>query len=383
MDFKAIYRFAFLLSLALASQAEPYGQHQHIDPFLTITDFAQVRHAVFSPDGKIVLTVSENQDIKLWDTATGQYIHGLFRPFTDDIRYAEFSPDGTRILFFGSESLVAWDIWRGNWLLFFEGHHAPISSAHYSPDGNYILSTGYDETIKIWDANNGELVKNIYRQFGLIDAVFGPDNTIVGVDGQYPWASVSSWDWYGHLLSTSFLKDSAWPVLTDEAHVIEPGTATAKTENTIACPGHSDPVVVPVVTPPVPVSPPWVPIVREALGQLSKAGNYFGNIANYHPFSSAQFILWVAERQNPTKEVFVKSDALIKAFSFSKDEQYVVIASIDGTASIYRTLDGEKLLQLHGHTASVNSAYFSDDGRWLITASDDKTVRFWDVSSVK
>ena len=37
---------------------------------------------------------------------------------------------------------------------------------------------------------------------------------------------------------------------------------------------------------------------------------------------------------------------------------------------------------LRGHTGSVWSVAISGDGTWLATASEDETVRIWDVMSM-
>ncbi len=41
--------------------------------------------------------------------------------------------------------------------------------------------------------------------------------------------------------------------------------------------------------------------------------------------------------------------------------------------------DQPSLLTLGGHTLGVNSASFSRKGRFILTASDDKTARVWDL----
>jgi WD40 repeat protein/Tfp pilus assembly protein PilF/predicted Ser/Thr protein kinase len=40
-----------------------------------------------------------------------------------------------------------------------------------------------------------------------------------------------------------------------------------------------------------------------------------------------------------------------------------------------------KLLQVWTHTARINAAQFSADGRWAVTASDDRTARLWDAAT--
>jgi len=40
------------------------------------------------------------------------------------------------------------------------------------------------------------------------------------------------------------------------------------------------------------------------------------------------------------------------------------------------------VLDAGGHTSSVTGAVFTPDGRQLITVSEDKTIRVWDVNSL-
>jgi WD40 repeat protein len=47
------------------------------------------------------------------------------------------------------------------------------------------------------------------------------------------------------------------------------------------------------------------------------------------------------------------------------------------------TVDGTLLKKLEGHTAAVRACAFSHDGSRLATASQDKTVRVWDVETGK
>ncbi len=64
-----------------------------------------VGHALFSPDGKRILTASE-RTAKIWDVETGALIHTL-QGHTQAIQSASFSPDGSSILT-GSEDNTGW-----------------------------------------------------------------------------------------------------------------------------------------------------------------------------------------------------------------------------------------------------------------------------------
>src|SRR6185369_2798800 len=72
---------------------------------------------------------------------------------------------------------------------------------------------------------------------------------------------------------------------------------------------------------------------------------------------------------------------------FSRDGSSLAAAHQDGTISLWRDResfqDGEELQPaiLRGHTGSVRGIGFSPDGRRLISASTDRTLKLWDVSS--
>jgi WD40 repeat protein len=58
---------------------------------------ASVGHAAFSPDGKQVLTASEDHTARVWNAANGQLLAKL-EGHTDRVVHAEFSPDGHRVV---------------------------------------------------------------------------------------------------------------------------------------------------------------------------------------------------------------------------------------------------------------------------------------------
>ena len=70
--------------------------------------------AAFSPDGKRIVTASEDKTARLWDAETGKPIGEPLTGHTDAVMSAAFSPDGKRIVT-ASEDKTArlWDAETG------------------------------------------------------------------------------------------------------------------------------------------------------------------------------------------------------------------------------------------------------------------------------
>ncbi|WP_053066163.1 CHAT domain-containing protein [Archangium gephyra] len=74
-------------------------------------------------------------------------------------------------------------------------------------------------------------------------------------------------------------------------------------------------------------------------------------------------------------------DGVVDA-SFSPDGQWVVTASHDKTARVWRADGKGAPVVLRGHTEALVSAAFSPDGKQVVTASHDKTARVWRVDGM-
>ncbi len=126
---------------------------------------AQLGHALviysvaFSPDGRHVLTGSEDNIARLWDVETGKEVR-RFEGHGGGIISVAFSPDGRYVLT-GSWDGTArlWDRDTGKEVRKFEGHATTIWSVAFSPDGRYVLTGSRDKTARLWDRDTGKEVK--------------------------------------------------------------------------------------------------------------------------------------------------------------------------------------------------------------------------------
>lgn len=74
-------------------------------------------------------------------------------------------------------------------------------------------------------------------------------------------------------------------------------------------------------------------------------------------------------------------DAAINAVSFSPDGSLLATASDDRTVMFWDANSGEPRLTIDGHQGWVNDVAFSPDGATAATASDDKNIKVWNVDT--
>ena len=87
----------------------------------------------FSPDGKRIVTGSQDRTVKVWDAATGQELLSL-KGHTSCVTSVAFSPDGKRIVSGSQDKTVkVWDAATGQEILSLKGHTGQVTSVAFSP----------------------------------------------------------------------------------------------------------------------------------------------------------------------------------------------------------------------------------------------------------
>ena len=135
--------------------------------------------AHFSPDGLQIVTASYYGTVRIWDSKTGQQVGKPLR-HTNTVRSAEFSPDGLRVITVNGGHAQIWAVKTGQQIgPLFREQDREILSAHYSPDGKWVITTDDNENFgaRIWDAQTAQQVGNpLSLSNKVISACFSPDS---------------------------------------------------------------------------------------------------------------------------------------------------------------------------------------------------------------
>jgi WD40 repeat protein len=325
-----------------------------------------VTFAAFSPNGMLVMTASEDTTARLWDTTTSKEITPL-KGHEGPVTSAAFSPDGKRVVTVSEDKTVRlWDVATGKETTMLRGHEGPVTSAAFSPDGKRVVTASKDKTARLWDTATAKEIAVLRGHDGTIwSAAFSPDGKLV---------VTASLDKTARLWDTATAKEIA--VLRGHDGTIWSAAFSPDGKLVVtACLDNTARL--------------WDVVAGKDVAVL-RAHESGVNSAAFSPDGK---LVVTASRDNtarlwdPTsgKEiaVFRGHQESVRAAVFSPDGKTLVTASEDNTVRLWDATSSKEMTVLKGHTGSVNTAAFSPDGKSVVTASDDKTARLWEASTGK
>jgi len=372
-------------------------------PFIELKGHAAwVNFAVYTPDGKKIITASMDDTVRLWNAETGEELKkmevrdGLLRAsaFTPDRKRmvatgrvarmlafelgeelqviqiaripddAYISPDGSKIastVWSPEDKLYGqlWDAETGR-----ESHRLAVPGISvyqgaFSPDGKKIVMRLADNTAVIWDTESGNALHILRGHTNTISTIdFSPDGTkiITGNSGRI------ADKYYSH--GVNFFR--IWDVESGkELHkftVLQGGSGSAE------------------------FSPDGKKLVTTS-GSTAQGRGSFARITDTR--------IWDTESGKELQKLTGAEGFIV----FSPDGKKIVTGGEGHTAVVWDAESGKELQRLQGNPDSrasvgnyfislmsydpkVSSITFSPDGKRVVTASNDGSVRVWDISAI-
>lgn len=371
-----------------------------------------INDVAFSPDGRLLATVSQDTDIKLWDIATGQAI-GTLTLHAQPINAVAFSPDG-RILATGGDDgfIILWNVETQQLITPLNGQDGAVNDLVFHPNGEHLLAGYANSAMRLWDIANRRSDQRLVGHDGSINAV------TVNSDGSR-FASAGSDGriivWNGAAGSSRFsiepfsgpdslpIAINALTFSPDDGRLLAAnnnGTATVWDANDASLifriTAHATQLEDVVYNPDGSLfatagrdgtAKVWNAETGQALYTLS---GHTGSVTavTFHP-TEPQIVtasddstarLWNSTTGlSPT--ILSGHTAAILSIAFSADGRFLASAGADETARIWNTEDGSQVNIFADHNNVVNDVAFHPDGSLLATVSDDQNARLWDIAS--
>jgi WD40 repeat protein len=310
-------------------------------------------------------------------------LHQTFSAHSEHLWSVMFSPQGETLASAGVDGSVK--IWqRDDGKVIRElKHPMGITFLAYSPDGNYLATASYDAQVRLWRVSDGLLTKTFSGHANTVWSVaFSPDgNTLAssGEDKTIRLWNVNQGDLRKTLEGHSL---NVWSVaFSPDGNRLASGSfdetikiwnvKTGELESTIS--GHSEAVLEVAFSPD---------------GQILASGSDDKTVK-----------LWHTQDGSLIRTLTGGSECVF-AVAFSPDGRQLLSGSRDrsaigeirqhvfgesekskgATVRLWNVEDGKLMQTFAQHTNDVHSVAFSPDGKWLASAGEDKRVCLWRLS---
>lgn len=323
-----------------------------------------VNQALFAPDSRHVITVSDDRTARLWDPVSRQPSTPILQ-HGNAVRRACFNQTSDRVIT-GSDDGNAriWDTQTGRTVTVQLRHKSFVTDVSFAPDGKYVISGSDDGTARVWDAVTGLPVGPMLVHNGTVmRTVFSPDGKS-GLTGDLA-GRARLWK-RGHLqpsrefhrhrpeARTTFQsRDGKYQVTVDNHHLLQARNVQTGERLGLA-------IQVPGAVQTVAFSPD-----PHRVATASDDG-----LAQIWDLSTGQRV------SQPLRHA-----SRVYTVSFNGDGTKVVTGSDDDTARVWNAATGDPISSPMVHHGTVYRAFFSPDSRFVVTASEDGVNRVWDAAT--
>jgi predicted NACHT family NTPase len=280
---------------------------------------------------------------------------------TDWVKTVAFTPDG-RYLLSGSwdQSVRLWEVASGKEVRCFATHESGMHCVAFSPDGCLALSGNWDNSLRLWDVRTGKEKLCFTGHTGMVNSIaFSPDGRRA-VSGGWDH-TVRVWDVQTGKLVHRFLGH------TNEITSV----AFAPDGRQVLSGGHDGTVRLwdVIGERPLLYFDAQVGVVWDvAFSADGRRAVYCGDTIRLWDLGESRLLRLKYKHVEPVTTV-----------AFTPDGRRVLSGGMDGVLRLWDTTSRYEVHRFMGHTGKVTTAVACPHGRHVASGSADKTIRLWDL----
>jgi WD40 repeat protein len=317
--------------------------------------------------------------VRLWDAATGKELKRLTGPKAD-AQGAIFSPDGRYVLTqsrpryangknLNDDTVNLWSAATGQLVRSFAGHTETVFTTTFSKDGRFILTGSQDKTARLWETATG---REVMRFTGHDDAVtwadFSADGNSIWTQSQYAYNRESSKDTSIRQWELSTGKE------TRRIEKIGQVIALSHDGRSLLIRNYDDKFT--------------AAIVDTATGQQVRKLERITNPRGFSPddrlvLGIANYsvpVVWDLTGETPV-QAFRGVSTSVSSTVFSPDGQQILTAG--KVAALWSVVSGKETQRFLSDSGYVQTAAFSPDAGKILTGGFNDFVRVWDTATAQ
>ncbi len=329
---------------------------------------SKITSLAWSADSALLASgASDDNEIRIWDAATGRVIRRL-SGHTGWIRSLAFAPDGTLLASGSTDQTVRiWDAATGQLTATLSGHTGFIGGVAFSPDSATLASASRDGSVRLWDVASGREISGFSFRTALdpttnmrywaTGVAFSPDGKVLAV---------------GSTEGVVYLLDAATGQVIHQLRghtdwIVIRGLAFAPDGKTLYSAGLDATVRIWDVDRGVQTGTLDVHSLDIFGIALSPNGASLASVSD----QEGRMIVWDLTQQRPAMNLRIGL-GLVTSLVFSPDSEVIGAVGYNGIIQL-RLLANDQIRQFAGSVTSVQSLTFLPNGR-LATITEQDTV---------
>ncbi|KAG9032395.1 hypothetical protein FRB95_001516 [Tulasnella sp. JGI-2019a] len=331
---------------------------------------SSINCVAISPDSKTVVSGSRDCTLRLWDAKTGATIGQPMGGHTAWVKCVAVSPDGATIVS-GSRDMTLrlWDARTGAALgPGMEGHTGPVKCVAISPDGKIIVSASDDTTLRLWDVRTGVTIGVMKGHKRSVNCIAVSLDSVIIVSGSRD-NTLRLWD----------ASTGAAVGRTMRGHIGEIGCVAISPDSKTIVSGSADKTL-----------RLWDAKTGAPIGQAIEGHIEWVSCVAVYPDGTTivsgsddnTLRLWDVKTGEAIGHVMEGHTGWVNCIAISPDSTTIVSGSRDNTLRVWgvRTKETNGRAKA-GHTDWVKCVAVSPDGTTVVSGSDDMTLCLWDAKT--